>query len=218
MHYVQLSAGFLRLAKCSLFYFDIHTLPQDYSALLSRLEDEFNNNASFSLQAFLFHIHPTLHTFSLLYKLVQSLSPSLSTEESDGEDDPDESGESQDEAQKKRREALGLATLPATLRKASSPNPAKPATTSYAEVPIIGGEVLSVISSLKKLQSGDPDAQKVYGMLWRKSSLPYMQILKRWMTRGIWRDRWQEGFIREANWNANVKSSVDEEWERKYTV
>jgi gamma-tubulin complex component 2 len=153
-----------------------------------------------------------------MYKLVQALSPVTVPEESESEDGDSASGESsEDEATKRRREALGLAPLPASLKNAS-PNNTKPATSSYAEFPIVGGEVLAVISSIMKLQSGDPDASRVYGLLWQKSSQPYMKMLKRWMTRGIWRDRWEEGCVREAKWTANVTSSGDEEWERRYTV
>ncbi len=184
---------------------------------MAQIEHAFNTSPEFSLQKLWFYVHPTLHTLSLLHKLVLALSPSIATTEDSSEEDNSDSNGSDDEAAKRRRAALGLAPLPPSLRKAPSPNSSQPPSSSYSEFPIIGGEVLTILSSLRQLHSGDPDATAVYSTLWRRSGIPYARMLNMWVRRGIWKDRWEEGCIRETKWSG-IAAGGDEEWERRYTV
>jgi gamma-tubulin complex component 2 len=183
---------------------------------MAQIEHEFNANPEFSLQKLWFFVHPTLHTLSLLHKLVLALSPSGGSPDETSEEESD-ANESDDEAAQRRRAALGLAPLPAALRKAPSPNGAQATTSSYSEFPIIGGEVLTILSSLKQLHSGDPDATVVYSALWHQSGIPYARMLNMWVRKGVWKDRWDEACIRETKWSG-VAAGGDEEWERRYTV
>ncbi|KZS97042.1 gamma-tubulin complex, DGRIP84/SPC97 component [Sistotremastrum niveocremeum HHB9708] len=201
----SLEFGLVNHALCAA----LRDMVKEYQVLLAQLESAFYHSPDFTLQKLWFYVHPTLHTLTLLQKLVVALCPVTPPSEESADE---ESSDDETPGGVLRRD-LGL-SMPKDLTDSS-----KPRNSQYNESPIIGGEVLTVISAMMQLHVGDPDAQKVFSSLWKSASVPYARMLRDWMTRGVWRDRWDEGCIREAQWG--VSDGIvrgDEEWDKRYTL
>jgi gamma-tubulin complex component 2 len=61
--------------------------PQEYNVLLTQLETLFLTSPTFTLQKTFFHLHPTIHTLSLLHALTNQLFRADEDDESDAESD-----------------------------------------------------------------------------------------------------------------------------------
>lgn len=60
---------------------------QEYRVLTAQLESLYNQSSSFTLQTLYFHLHPTLHTMSLLSSLCLALESDAVAPGSDASDD-----------------------------------------------------------------------------------------------------------------------------------
>lgn len=179
--------------------------------MLSQLEHAFNTSPQFSLQKLWFYVHPTLHTLSLIYQLTTELA---SADNVDNSSDLSSDSDS-DEA---RNEALGLggAKLKAVLSDLKNPG-----LDPESNVPVKGGEVLSVIYDRMQNMSGDPAALTLYGSLLKAAGAPYAVMLQEWINSGKLHDPWEELCVKESK--SITKGTldmdyVDEYWDRRYTV
>jgi gamma-tubulin complex component 2 len=183
---------------------------KDYQTLLSQLEHAFNTSPQFSLQKLWFYVHPTIHTLSLIYQLIQELedhSSSLSSDEgSSDEEDPEEAA---------RNEALGLggAKLKAVLSEFGKGD--------SSGIYVKGGEVLTVIFERMQHMAGDPTAHAIYSSLLRAAGKPYVEMLTTWVTTGNLVDPYEELLVKESKFidrGILEMDYTDEYWERRYTV
>ena len=179
---------------------------QDYHTLLSQLEHAFATSPSFTLQKFWFYVHPTLHTLSLLYSLVTEIAQA---DDPDGDSSSEFSSSSSDAA---RNEELGLGSgLKAVLSEMGMGGG------GVAK----GGEVVAIIWDRMANMSGDPTAHQLYRKLLRAASLPYAQMLQRWIRTGHLKDPCEELMVKESkfiNRGTLEMDYTDEYWERRYTV
>lgn len=179
--------------------------------MLSQLEHAFNTSPQFSLQKLWFYVHPTLHTLSLIYQLTTELA---SADNIDNSSDISSDSDSDDA----RNEALGLggAKLKAVLSDLKNPG-----LDAESNIPVKGGEVLSVIYDRMQNMSGDPAALTLYGSLLRAAGAPYAVMLQEWINSGKLHDPWEELCVKESK--SITKGTldmdyVDEYWDRRYTV
>ncbi|KIY61518.1 hypothetical protein CYLTODRAFT_384578 [Cylindrobasidium torrendii FP15055 ss-10] len=199
------SFGLVNHALCAA----IRDMLKDYQTLLSQLEHAFNYSSSFSLQKMWFYVHPTVHTMALIYQLVTELSEEEEEEEEDDDDDEDDEVE-------KRNQALGIGTA-----KLKSIIAAQSAHTSTRQIPIKGGEVLSILAARTQNMSGDPTAHALYTSLFKAASRPYARMLRTWMSTGTLSDPHDEIMVKEARFiNRGILEMdyTDEYWERRYTL
>ena len=179
--------------------------------MLSQLEHAFNTSPQFSLQKLWFYVHPTLHTLSLIYQLTTELASVDNVDNSSGLSSDSDSDEA-------RNEALGLggAKLKAVLSDLKNPG-----LDVESNVPVKGGEVLSVIYERMQNMSGDPAALTLYGSLLGAAGAPYAVMLQEWINSGKLHDPWEELCVKESK--SITKGTldmdyVDEYWDRRYTV
>ncbi|KAK2460223.1 hypothetical protein APHAL10511_007758 [Amanita phalloides] len=209
----HLDFGLVNHALCAA----IRDMLKDYQTLLSQLEHAFNTSPTFSLQKLWFYVHPTIHTLSLIYQLILELAtadedPSNSlASSSSSEIDPEEEA---------RNEALGLggAKLKAVLSEINSTNLSVAGGSGIA---VKGGEVLTIIHERMQNMSGDPTANKLYGVLLRAASKPYVKMLRQWITTGKLVDPYEELLVKESKFiNRGILEVdyTDEYWERRYTL
>ena len=178
---------------------------------MSQLEHAFNTSPQFSLQKLWFYVHPTLHTLSIIYQLTTELASADSADNSSG---PSSDSDSDDA----RNEALGLggAKLKAVLSDLKNPG-----LDAESNIPVKGGEVLSVIYDRMQNMSGDPAALTLYSSLLRAAGAPYAVMLQEWINSGKLHDPWEELCVKESK--SITKGTldmdyVDEYWDRRYTV
>jgi gamma-tubulin complex component 2 len=211
--------------KCSRY---IHSLLQhlnisltivtkDYQTLLSQLEHAFNTSTQFSLQKLWFYVHPTIHTLSLLYQLVQELGSaddpggdSSSSSSSSEDSDPEEAA---------RNEALGLGG--ANLKAVLSEIDKSAGLDNASGIPVKGGEVLTIIFERMQNMSGDPTARTLYSSLLKDAGIPYVSMIKMWITTGRLVDPHEELLVKENKYlNRGILDMdyTDEYWDRRYTV
>jgi hypothetical protein len=84
-----------------------------------------------------------------------------------------------------------------------------------------GGEVVAIIWDRMANMSGDPTAHQLYRKLLRAASLPYAQMLQRWIRTGYLKDPYEELMVKESkfiNRGTLEMDYTDEYWERRYTV
>lgn len=160
-------------------------------------------------------MHPTIHTLSLIYQLVLELGtaddPSGSSISSD--EDPDTS----DAEEEARNEALGLggAKLKAVMSDFNK------GTTAASGIAVKGGEVLTIIYERMQNMSGDPTAKSLYATLVKTAGVPYVAMLKVWISTGRLVDPYEELCVKESkfiNRGMLEMDYTDEYWERRYTV
>jgi gamma-tubulin complex component 2 len=113
---------------------------QEYNVLLTQLETLFLTSPTFTLQKTFFHLHPTIHSLSLLHSLTNQLFHA----------DEDDESESDDDASSVDSEAerLGLGK-----------NRMKDLTATVSGGLVKGGEVLSLIWQMGRNRSGSVYAQ-----------------------------------------------------------
>lgn len=119
-----------------------------------------------------------------------------------------------------RNEALGLggAKLKAVL---SEINKNDIGATGGSGISVKGGEVLTVIYERMQNMSGDPTANTLYGTLLKAAGMPYVAMLKVWVTTGRLVDPYEELLVKESkfiNRGTLEMDYTDEYWERRYTV
>ncbi|KIK26209.1 hypothetical protein PISMIDRAFT_28596 [Pisolithus microcarpus 441] len=202
----HLEFGLVNHALCAA----IRDMLKEYQTLLSQLEHAFNTSPQFTLQKLWFYVHPTVHTLSLIYRLILELA---TTEDDDGSSI---SSASDDPEQAARDEALGLggAKLKAVLSEITK-------SSTSAAIPVKGGEVLTVIYERMQGMSGDPTARKVYGTLMSAAGAPYVEMLREWATTGRLHDPYEELCVKESKFISKGILEVDytdEYWERRYTL
>ena len=203
---MQLSATCSRYGRLSILSRPHTHFFQDYHTLLSQLEHAFTTSPSFTLQKLWFYVHPTLHTLSLLYSLVTEIAQA---DDPDGDSSSELSSSSSDAA---RNEELGLGSgLKAVLSEMEMGGG------GVAK----GGEVVAIIWDRMANMSGDPTAHQLYRKLLRAASLPYAQMLQRWIRTGYLKDPYEELMVKESkfiNRGTLEMDYTDEYWERRYTV
>ncbi|KAI6026497.1 Spc98 family-domain-containing protein [Pisolithus microcarpus] len=176
----HLEFGLVNHALCAA----IRDMLKEYQTLLSQLEHAFNTSPQFTLQKLWFYVHPTVHTLSLIYRLILELA---TMEDDDGSSI---SSASDDPEQAARDEALGLggAKLKAVLSEITK-------SSTSAAIPVKGGEVI-----YERMQgmSGDPTARKVYGTLMSAAGAPYVEMLREWATTGRLHDPYEELCVKES--------------------
>ncbi|KAF9465883.1 Spc98 family-domain-containing protein [Collybia nuda] len=210
-HRSHLDFGLVNHALCAA----IRDMLKDYQTLLSQLEHAFNTSPQFTLQKLWFYVHPTIHTLSLIYQLILELGIA---------DDPSaelssSSSESSDAEEEARNEALGLggAKLKAVLSEINK----NELDVGGSGIAVKGGEVLTIIYERMQNMSGDPTANTLYGSLLRSAGVPYVAMLKVWITTGRLVDPYEELLLKESKFiNRGILEMdyTDEYWERRYTL
>lgn len=129
---LKVNLGTSRLTSSLLMY------SQEYRILTAQLESLYLSSSTFALQTLYFHLHPTLHTMTILSSLCQA----LETEDS-GPIDVD----SDDDGLGGMAEQLGGAGLKALMKNLNTD-------VGSAAGPVIGGEVLGIICEREATMSG----------------------------------------------------------------
>ena len=123
----------------------IRSMLKEYRVLTAQLESLFLNSSTFTLQTMYFHLHPTLHTMSLLSSLCLSLETDEVPPAFDGSDDDDDGlGGMAEEL------GLGGAGLKGLMKNL---NAAQEGTIGTGG-PVLGGEVLGIICEREATMSG----------------------------------------------------------------
>ncbi|CAK5280946.1 unnamed protein product [Mycena citricolor] len=208
----HLDFGLVNHALCAA----IRDMLKDYQTLLSQLEHAFTTSAQFSLQKLWFYIHPTIHTLSLIYQLVLE----LGTADDPSGDLDSSSTSSIDPEEEARNEALGLggAGLRAVL---SEMDKNGLDVTGGSGIPVKGGEVLAIIYERMQNMSGDPTAHALHSTLLSAAGVPYVSMLRTWITTGRLVDPYEELLVKESKFiNRGILEMdyTDEYWERRYTL
>jgi gamma-tubulin complex component 2 len=121
----------------------IRQMLKEYRILTAQLESLFLRSPSFTLQALYFHLHPTLHTMTLLAGLCRSLeTDDLPPDNSDVTDDDDGLGGMADQL------GLGGAGLKGLMKNLNAQEG------SDAGGLILGGEVLGIVTDRNTAMSG----------------------------------------------------------------
>lgn len=122
----------------------IRQMLKEYRILTAQLESLFLQSSTFTLQTLYFHLHPTLHTMTLLSSLCQALeTDELGLDHSDATDDDDDGlGGLADQL------GLGGAALKGLMKNLN----AQDGTGSAG--PVSGGEVLGIVSERDSTMSG----------------------------------------------------------------
>ncbi|RSH87478.1 hypothetical protein EHS25_003388 [Saitozyma podzolica] len=199
--------GMVSHALCS----GIRAMLKEYRVLTAQLESLFLQSPTFTLQTLYFHLHPTLHTMSLLSSLCLSLqADGVSQEASDVSDDDDGLGGMADEL------GLGGAGLKGLMKNLKAQEGL-----IGGGGPVLGGEVLGIICERENTMSGDPTASTLHSTLLLHSSQPYYRMVVRWITSGYLSDPFDEFMVKESGHiTKGVLESdyTDEYWERRYTL
>lgn len=120
----------------------IRTMLKEYRVLTAQLESLFLSSSTFTLQTLYFHLHPTLHTMSLLSSLCLALEVDASAE-SDASDDDDPLGGLAEEL------GLGGAGLKGLMKNLKAQEGL-----IGGGGPVLGGEVLGIICEREATMSG----------------------------------------------------------------
>lgn len=188
----------------------IRGMLKEYRVLTAQLESLFLSSSTFSLQTLYFHLHPTLHTMSLLSSLCLALETEDTGEESDGSDDDDGLGGMADEL------GLGGAGLKGLMKNLKAQEGL-----IGGGGPVVGGEVLGIICERQATMSGDSTATTLHSQLLLHASQPYARMLISWITTGNLSDPYDEFMVKESGHiTKGVLESdyTDEYWDRRYTV
>lgn len=83
-----------------------------------------------------------------------------------------------------------------------------------------GGMVLSVLHRILTCQTGDAKMQDVLIYLLQAASIPYFEILEKWIYKGIITDPYKEFFVvdNHTDKQKDCTFNSDEYWEKKYTI
>lgn len=129
-------------------YSDLTSL-QEYRVLTAQLESLYLSSPTFTLQTLYYHLHPTIHTMSLLSSLCQSLETDEVAQDVSGEtsDDDDDFGGKADEL------GLGGAALKGIMGAMKGPQAGVPGIDMPAGE-VIGGEVLGIMCEREATMSG----------------------------------------------------------------
>lgn len=184
---------------------------QDYQTLISQLEHSYTSSPLFSLQKLWFYVHPTVHTLSLIYNLILELGYA---------DDPSPDSDSSESSSEEENEALGLggAKLKAVLNEIDKKSTGVGGGSGIA---VKGGEVLTIIYERMLSMSGDPTAKLLYETLLRSAGVPYVSMLRTWISTGRLFDPYEELLVKESKFidrGILEMDYTDEYWERRYTV
>lgn len=188
----------------------IRGMLKEYRVLTAQLESLFLSSSTFSLQTLYFHLHPTLHTMSLLSSLCLALETEDTGEESDGSDDDDGLGGMAEEL------GLGGAGLKGLMKNLKAQEGL-----IGGGGPVVGGEVLGIICEREATMSGDPTATSLHSQLLLHASQPYTRMLLSWISTGNLSDPYDEFMVKESGHiTKGVLESdyTDEYWDRRYTV
>jgi gamma-tubulin complex component 2 len=209
----------------------IKLIGKEYKVLIAQLESLFLSSSSFTLQTLYYHLHPTIHTMSLLSSLCLSLETEGTSKDVSGE------SESSDDDFGGKADELGLGG--AALKGIMDVMNAKQGVVPGSDIPageVIGGEVLGIICERESTMSGyvlaleqvrddaddsDPTASTLHTTLLEHASQPYSRMLIRWISTGYLSDPFDEFMVKEST---HISKSVlesdytDEYWERRYTV
>jgi gamma-tubulin complex component 2 len=131
-----------------------HRLPikligKEYKVLIAQLESLFLSSSTFTLQTLYYHLHPTIHTMSLLSSLCLSLETEGTSKDVSGE------SESSDDDFGGKADELGLGG--AALKGIMDVMNAKQGVVPGSDIPageVIGGEVLGIICERESTMSG----------------------------------------------------------------
>ncbi|TXT13790.1 hypothetical protein VHUM_01157 [Vanrija humicola] len=190
----------------------IRGMLKEYRVLTAQLESLFLSSPTFTLQTLYFHLHPTLHTMSLL----SSLCLALEADETAAGDASDLSDDDDDELDGKAEElGLGGAGLKGLMKNIRAQKGLS------ASGPVVGGEVLGIITEREATMSGDPTATTLHSQLLTHASQPYCRMLLRWIQTGYLSDPFEEFMVKESGYiNKGVLESdyTDEYWDRRYTL
>ncbi|WVN88320.1 uncharacterized protein L203_103525 [Cryptococcus depauperatus CBS 7841] len=202
--------GMTNHALCS----GIRTMLKEYRVLTAQLESLFLSSPTFTLQTLYFHLHPTLHTMSLLASLCLSLiSDEAGQDSSDLSDDDDGLGGLGGMAEELGLGGAGLKGLMKNLKAREG--------LAVGAGEILGGEVLGMICEREVAMSGDPTASTLHSTLLLYASQPYCKMLVQWITTGHLSDPFDEFMVKESGHiTKGVLESdyTDEYWERRYTL
>lgn len=199
--------GMVSHALCS----GMRGMLKEYRVLTAQLESLFLSSPTFTLQTLYFHLHPTLHTMSLL----SSLCLALETEDTGGEasdmsdDDDDGLGGMAEEL------GLGGAGLKGLMKNLKTQEG------FGGGGPVLGGEVLGIVCEREVTMSGDPTATILHSQLLYNASQPYARMLLRWISTGWLADPFEEFMVKESGHiTKGVLESdyTDEYWDRRYTL
>ncbi|OCF40305.1 gamma-tubulin complex component 2 [Kwoniella heveanensis CBS 569] len=189
----------------------IRAMLKEYRVLTAQLESLFLSSPNFTLQTLYFHLHPTLHTMSLLASLCLSLEADEAEKDgSDVSDDDDGLGGMAEEL------GLGGAGLKGLMKNLQAQEGL-----IGGGGPVLGGEVLGIISEREATMSGDPTASTLHSTLLLHASQPYCKMLVQWITTGYLADPCDEFLVKESGHiTKGVLESdyTDEYWERRYTL
>ena len=122
----------------------IRQMLKEYRVLTAQLESLYLSSSTFTLQTLYFHLHPTLHTMSLLSALC------LAMELEDGRQSLDDSSSDDDELAARAEElGLGGASLKGLMKNLNAQDGI-----GSGGGPVIGGEVLGIICEREAKMSG----------------------------------------------------------------
>ncbi|KAK4689082.1 gamma-tubulin complex component 2, partial [Tremellales sp. Uapishka_1] len=188
----------------------IRGMLKEYHVLTAQLESLFLLSPTFTLQTLYFHLHPTLHTMSLLSSLCLSLeTDDIAADGSEGSDDEDGLGGMLEEL------GLGGAGLKGLMKGLNATEGVGGGGL------VIGGEVLGIICEREATMSGDPTAATLHSALLLHASQPYSRMLLKWISTGYLSDPFDEFMVKESGHiTKGVLESdyTDEYWERRYTL
>ncbi|WWC61778.1 uncharacterized protein I303_104363 [Kwoniella dejecticola CBS 10117] len=189
----------------------IRAMLKEYRVLAAQLESLFLSSPTFTLQTLYFHLHPTLHTMSLLAGLCLALETDEAIQDaSDASDDDDGLGGMAEEL------GLGGAGLKGLMKNLNAQEGL-----IGGGGPVLGGEVLGIICEREATMSGDPTASTLHSTLLLHASQPYFRMLVRWISTGSLSDPFDEFMVKESGHiTKGVLESdyTDEYWERRYTL
>ncbi|KIR55675.1 gamma-tubulin complex component 2 [Cryptococcus gattii Ru294] len=199
--------GMVSHALCS----GIRAMLKEFRVLTAQLESLFLSSPTFTLQTLYLHLHPTLHTMSLLSSLCHALEADQVEQGTDDlSDDDDGLGGMAEEL------GLGGAGLKGLMK-----NLKVREGLIGDGGDVLGGEVLGIICEREATMSGDPTASTLHSSLLLHASQPYCKMLIQWIATGHLSDPFDEFMVKESGHiTKGVLESdyTDEYWERRYTL
>ncbi|WVO22102.1 uncharacterized protein IAS62_003427 [Cryptococcus decagattii] len=199
--------GMVSHALCS----GIRAMLKEFRVLTAQLESLFLSSPTFTLQTLYLHLHPTLHTMSLLASLCHALEADQAEQGIDDlSDDDDGLGGMAEEL------GLGGAGLKGLMKNLK----AREGLIGDGG-DVLGGEVLGIICEREATMSGDPTASTLHSSLLLHASQPYCKMLIQWIATGHLSDPFDEFMVKESGHiTKGVLESdyTDEYWERRYTL
>ncbi|OWZ58784.1 gamma-tubulin complex component 2 [Cryptococcus neoformans var. grubii Br795] len=200
--------GMVSHALCS----GIRAMLKEFRVLTAQLESLFLSSPTFTLQTLYLHLHPTLHTMSLLASLCHALEADQAGQGTDdlSDDDDDGLGGMAEEL------GLGGAGLKGLMKNLKAQEGL-----IGDGGDVLGGEVLGIICEREANMSGDPTASTLHSSLLLHASQPYCKMLIQWIATGHLSDPFDEFMVKESGHiTKGVLESdyTDEYWERRYTL